>query len=63
MTITWMSSIKLNTECICLGHLAGNAQSLKENRQSEHVYYCSHIINVDKKEFEAIVSKQLACMY
>ena len=26
-----MSSIILNTDCICLGHLAGNAWSLEEN--------------------------------
>ena len=35
LTITWMSirmsTIKLNTDCICLEHLASNAQSLKEN--------------------------------
>ena len=39
-----MSTIKLNTDCICLGHLTCNALSLQENSQSEHVYYCSHII-------------------
>ena len=46
-----VSTIKLNTDCICLGHLAcnarslqqNNAKSLQENSQSEHVY-CSHII-------------------
>ena len=26
-----MSTIKLNTHCICLGHLAHNARSLQEN--------------------------------
>ena len=31
-----MSTIKLNTDCICLGHLASNdVQSLQENSQSE----------------------------
>ena len=31
-----MSTIKLNTDCICLGHLASNSWSLKEsNAQSE----------------------------
>ena len=48
-----MSSIILNTDCICLGHLPGNAWSLEENNarssqentQSECVYYCNHIIN------------------
>ena len=35
LTITGMSirmtTIKLNTDCICLGHLASNARSLQEN--------------------------------
>ena len=35
LTITWMSlrmsTIKWNTDFICLGHLAGNARSLQEN--------------------------------
>ena len=48
LTIKWVSirmcSIKLNTDCICLGHLASNAQPLQENSQSECTYYCSHII-------------------
>ena len=48
LTVTWMSirmsNLKLNTDCICFGHLASNAQSLQENSQSEHAYYCSHII-------------------
>ena len=26
LTITWMPTIKLNTDCICLGHLANNAR-------------------------------------
>ena len=47
-----MSTIKLNTDCICLRHLASNAQSLqensawslRENSQSERAYYCGHII-------------------
>ena len=47
-TITWistrMSTIKLNTDSICLGHLASNARSLQENSQSERACYCSHII-------------------
>ena len=41
LTITWMSmgmsTIKLNADCICLGHLASNAPSLQENSQSERV--------------------------
>ena len=56
LIITWMSirmsTIKLNTECLCLGHLASNAWSLQgnnawslqENSQSECAYCCSHII-------------------
>ena len=45
-TITWMSirmsTIKLNTDCICLGHLASNdVQSLQENSQSERACYCN----------------------
>ena len=39
-----MSTIKLITECICLGQLASNTQSLQENSQSERAHYCSHII-------------------
>ena len=43
LTVTWMSTIKLNTDCIidciCLGHLASNARSLHENSQSERAYY------------------------
>ena len=39
-----MSTIKLNTDSICLGHLASNARSLQENSQSERACYCSHII-------------------
>ena len=31
LTITWMSTIKSNTDCICLGHKANNARSLKGN--------------------------------
>ena len=35
LTITWMAirmfTIKLNTDCICLGYLVSNAQSLQEN--------------------------------
>ena len=48
LTITWMSigmsTIKLNTDCICLGHVASNARSLQENSQQERAYYCSHIL-------------------
>ena len=50
LTITWvpirMSTIKLNTDCICLGHLASNARSLQKKSQSERAYYSSHIISV-----------------
>ena len=44
LTITWLSTIKLITDCICLGQLASNSQSLQENSQSECAHYCSHII-------------------
>ena len=48
LTLTWLSirmpTIKLNTDCICLGHQASNVLSLQENSQSERAYYCSHII-------------------
>ena len=48
LTITWMSismsTVKLNTDCICHGHLSSNAQKLQENSKSERAYYCSHII-------------------
>ena len=46
-----MPTIKLNTDCICLGHLAGNYKKTLPSHyrqnpsQSEHAYYCSHIIN------------------
>ena len=50
LPITWMSirmsTVKLNTACICLGHLASNARKLQEDSQSERAYYCSHIINL-----------------
>ena len=42
-----MPTIKLNTACICLGHLEHNAQSLQgklARSQSESMYYCGHII-------------------
>ena len=75
LTITFMSirisTIKLNTDCICFGHLATNCQSVQENSQSERAYYCSHIIiNNDcslslaqgwKKRFTHLVN-QLYCM-
>ena len=54
LTITWisirMSTIKLNTDCIYLGHLASSvsARSLQENSQSECAYYCSHKITPHK---------------
>ena len=48
LTLTWLSirmpTIKLNTDCICLGHQASNVSSLQENSQSERANYCSHII-------------------
>ena len=48
LAITWMSirvsTIKLNTDFICLGHLASNARSLQEKSQSVRTCYCSHII-------------------
>ena len=46
LAIKWMPTIKLNTDCICLGHLASNARSLQENSQSERAYYRSHIIKI-----------------
>ena len=64
LTITWMSTIKLNTDCICLGHLASNAWSLQENlahlaaNQSEHaivaiiiiiVLYCFFVLDESLK--------------
>ena len=30
-TVIWMSTIKLNKDCLCLGHQGNNAQSLKGN--------------------------------
>ena len=47
-----MTTIKLNTDCICLGHLASNALSLQENlahlaaNQSERAIVAMHIIIV-----------------
>ena len=49
-TIVLVSTIKLNTDCICLAHLANNARSLLENlahfiaANQSAAYYCSHII-------------------
>ena len=54
LTITYMSvrmsTITLNTDCICFGNLASTARSLQENSQSERVYYCSHIIKLCDKQ-------------
>ena len=66
LTVTWMSirmsTIKLNTDCICLGHLASNAQSLHENSQSERAYYWSHIINTDI-ELDSLSGQSSLIMY
>ena len=35
---------QVNTDCICLWHVASNAWSLQEYSQSERAYYCSHIM-------------------
>ena len=39
-----MSTIKLNTDCICLEHLASNAQSLKENNARLAANQSAHTI-------------------
>ena len=39
-----MSTIKLNTDCICLGHQASNARSLQENSQLEGTIVAKKII-------------------
>ena len=62
LTVTWMSTIKLNTDCICLGHLASNARSLDENSQSERAYYWSHIINTDI-ELDSLSGQSSLIMY
>ena len=62
LTVTWMSTIKLNTDCICLGHLASNARSLHENSQSERAYYWSHIINTDI-ELDSLSGQSSLIMY
>ena len=31
LQLTWTSTIKSNTDCVCLGHLASNAWSSQEN--------------------------------
>ena len=49
-TIVLVSTIKLNTDRICLARLANNARSLLENlalfiaANQSAAYYCSHII-------------------
>ena len=55
--MTWMatrmSTIKLNTDCTCLGHLTknsrsvqeGDVRSLQENSQSERAYKYGHTRN------------------
>ena len=62
LTVTWMSTIKLNTDCICLGHLASNARSLHENSKSERAYYWSHIINTDI-ELDSLSGQSSLIMY
>ena len=75
LIITWMairmSTIKVNTDCICLGHLAtnaqslqesNNAQSLQENSQSECMYYCSHIISVLIIAYRFIMRRFMTCL-
>ena len=62
LTVTWMSTIKLNTDCICLGHLASNARSLHENSQSERAYHWSHIINTDI-ELDSLSGQSSLIMY
>ena len=49
LTITWMSTIKLNTDCICLGHLGlvNNARSLQET-------FASLAANQNTRTFVAI---------
>ena len=68
LAITWMSirmsTIKLNTDCICLGHLASNARSLQENSQSERACYCRHIIkryNEGLRDWENVIAITRFC--
>ena len=44
-TFLRVSTIKLNTDCMCPGHLGSDARSLQENSQSECSYDCSDTIN------------------
>ena len=59
-----MSTIKLNTDCICLGNLASNARSLQENSQSERACYCRHIIkryNEGLRDWENVIAITRFC--
>ena len=60
--ITWMSTIKLNTDCICLRHLASNARSLHKHSQSERTYCWSHIMNTDI-ELDSLLGQSSLMMY
>ena len=44
LTITWMPTIKLNTDCKCLGHLANNARSSQGNLARSAVNQSVHSI-------------------
>ena len=62
-----MSTIKLNSDCIRLGHLGSNAQSLQNSNarslqggsQSERACYCNHIIKCGYSTFAVHHKKSL----
>ena len=57
LTITWMPTIKLNADCKCLGHHARIMPVIITRKtyllcsQSEHAFYCSYIIIINKYSY------------
>ena len=57
LTITWMPTIKLNADCKCLGHQARIMPVIITRKtyllcsQSEHAFYCSYIIIINKYSY------------
>lgn len=82
VTITWISirksTVKLNTDSVCLGHPASNARSLQENSQSEWALFSPYnrkTYIIQRNPFDSLmsnavntkngapISKELRCSY
>ena len=63
----WMSirisTIKLNTDCICLGHLASNAWSLQENNVCLAANQSTHTCTIVGIKYKVIIHVNLALVY